>query len=136
MNVDEIWPAIRAAFADYDKKLSPRCGPSRRKLIELRLSEGYEAEDLIGAVHGYVWFHEGLDPSPGETFNPRKWFDPDSVFKAARFDTRVEEGYRGKWSFVDPKERHQAAVESRQAAAQQRLNAARRLKEGIPLRAV
>jgi hypothetical protein len=136
MSVDDLWPEIREAFAFYGRKLGATCGPSRRKLIEQRLSEGYEPSDLVCAVHGYVHFHEGLEPEEGSTFNPRKWFDPDSVFKATRFDTRVEMGYEGVWEKVDPKERREAAVKARQEAANEKVAAARRERDQSRLRAV
>ncbi len=134
--IDEIWPKIRAAFAFYGRTTRPTIGPSRRKLIEKRLSEGYEPEDLVSAVHGYVHFHDGLEPKPGEEFDPRKWFDPDSVFKEMRFDTRVELGAAGKWVRVDAKMRREAEVKARQAAAEERVEAARREKDKPQLRVV
>ncbi len=125
-DIDAVWPEIREVFSFYGRRLSPVCGASRRKLIGKRLSEGYATTDLISAIHGYVRFHGGLEPDAGETFNPRKWFDPEAVFKETRFDTRVELGYEGQWAAVDPKLQHQEAVKAKQAAAQQRLEAARK----------
>jgi hypothetical protein len=123
--VEEIWPDIREAFAHYGRKLSPVCGPSRRKLLIKRFEEGYDRDAILAAIHGYVRFHGGLDPDAGETFNPRKWFDPEAVFKETRFDTRVELGYEGRWVAFDPKQYHDDQVKAKQAAAQKRLNAAR-----------
>ena len=118
--IDELWPAIREAFAFYERKLSPVCGAARRKLISKRIAEGYDRESLIAAVHGYVRFHGGLDPDSGETFNPRKWFDPEAVFKETRFDTRVELGLEGgQWVAFDPKQHHRDQVEAKQARARQ-----------------
>ncbi len=135
-DIDTIWPQIREAFAFYGRKLSPVCGSSRRKLIEKRLAEGSTGADLVQAVSGYVHFHEGLDPKPGEDFNPRKWFDPDSVFKAERFDTRVELGEQGRWVHVDPRVSHEAQVKARQAAAQKRVDEARAAQDKGRLRVV
>ncbi len=133
---DDIWPQIREAFAFYGRQVSPVCGPSRRKLIEKRLAEGYSPQAIISAVDGYVHFHEGLDPKPGEDFNPRKWFDPDSVFKAERFDTRVELGEQGRWVHVDPRVSHEQQVKARQAAAQKRVDEARAERDKGLLRVV
>ena len=131
--IDELWPKIRDAFAFYGRNLSSVCGPSRRKIIEKRLSEGYEPDDIVKAVHGYVHFHEGMEPC-GE-FNPRKWFDPETVFKSTRFDTRVEMGDE-PWVKVDPKLKHEQAVRARQEAAQRRLDEARARMESFKLKAV
>ncbi len=135
-DVDDIWPDIVKEFAFYGKKLSARCGSARRKLIEKRLGEGSTGADLVQAVSGYVHFHEGLDPKPGEDFNPRKWFDPDSVFKAERFDTRVELGEQGRWVHVDPRVSHEQQVKARQAAAQKRVDEARAERDKGLLRVV
>lgn len=124
--IDAIWPRIREAFAFYGKKMRSPCGPGRRKLIEKRLSEGYQPDDLVRAVHGWVHFHNGLEEREG--FKPRKWFDPESVFKESRFDTRVELGEH-PWVYVDPKARHEKEVKDRQAAAQKRIQAMRDLSE-------
>ncbi len=128
-DIDSVWPKIRAAFAFYGRKISPVCGPSRRKLIEKRLAEGYSPQAIVRAVDGYCHFHEGLDQKPGEDFNPRKWFDPDSVFKAERFDTRVELGEQGRWVHVDPRVSHEQQVKARQAAAQKRVDEARAARD-------
>ncbi len=124
--IDKVWPAIRTAFAFYDRRISPVCGTARRKLIQKRLDEGYAPLDLVRAIHGYCHFHEGLEAKPGESFNPRKWFDPESVFKESRFDTRVELG-DAPWVAVDPKQFHEQQVKARQKAAQERVDDARRL---------
>jgi hypothetical protein len=133
--IDELWPEIREAFASYGRKISPVCGAARRKLIAKRLAEGYKPADLLQAIHGYVRFHGGLDPDEGETFNPRKWFDPEAVFKETRFDTRVELGFEGRWVAFDPKQYHQDQVKAKQARARQWVSDARereklRLVEG------
>ncbi len=126
--IDTIWPKIVKAFAFYGRGIGPARGPgpTRRKLIEKRLAEGYEPEDLVRAVHGYVHFHEGLEPKPGDDFNPRTWFDPEAAFKAWRFDTRVELGAQGPWVYVDAKLEKERQVKARQKAAQARVDAARK----------
>jgi hypothetical protein len=123
--MDEIWDQVRQAFAFYDKKLSPVCGPARRKLIEKRLEQGYTVECLVAAVHGYVHFHEGLEAQEG--FNPRKWFNPETVWREEKMDMRVELGDH-PWVYEDPKLRREREVKARQAAARARVEAARKLR--------
>lgn len=90
--VEEAWPAIRQAFADHGQSLGERVGHDRAELIAKRLDEGATADDLVAAVHGYVQIHDGLKPDPKSGFNPRKWFQPKTVFKHEAFSDRVDAG--------------------------------------------
>ena len=90
--VEEAWPAIRSAFAEHGCQLGERVGHDRAELIAKRLDEGATPEDLVAAVHGYVHIHDGLKADPKSGFNPRKWFQPKTVFKHEAFSDRVDAG--------------------------------------------
>lgn len=131
--LDEAWRLITAAFAHYGKKVRPLKGARRDHLSRL-IADGYTAEELAAAVHGYVWFHGGLDAR--DDFDPRKWFDPDSVFRFDKLERRIELGEQGPWVYRNPEQQRMAAVKARQEAARARVEAARREQEGRGLRAV
>jgi hypothetical protein len=94
--IDEAWRGITAAFAFYGKKIRPLKGHRRDQMSKL-IADGYTPEELVAAVHGYVHWHKGLDPKPGETFDPRQWFNPDSVFRFEKLEMRIELGEAGPY---------------------------------------
>lgn len=85
----EAWDAIRAAFSEHGTELGSNLGLDRSDLIAKRLDEGVTPEDLVAAVHGYVR-QNGLEPR-GD-FDPRRFFRPQTVFKAEGFSDRVDAG--------------------------------------------
>ena len=66
-------------------------GVQRAKAISARMHEGATPEQLVQAVEGYVQQNGGLDVD-SEGRDPRRWFRPETVFKAEGFDDRVERG--------------------------------------------
>lgn len=119
------------AFAHYGKRVTPRLRGERLKLIS-RLLVDYEPDELVAAVHGYVRFHEGLEPK-ADGFPPRRYFTPESVFRFEKIESRVELGLDGPW--VKPLS-HEERVKARQEAARKRVEEARAEKENNRLRAV
>lgn len=85
----EAWPSIRAAFAEHGTQLGEALGLDRSELIAKRLDDGATPDDLVAAVHGYVRAN-GLEPR-GD-FDPRRFFRPQTVFKADGFSDRVDAG--------------------------------------------
>jgi|DEB0MinimDraft_10_1074344.scaffolds.fasta_scaffold333175_1 hypothetical protein len=130
MQADEAWPAVVEAFAHYGKKVVPKLRSERRKLVEQLLVE-FEPEELVAAVHGYVRYHEGLDQK--DDFNPRKFFNPESVFRLGKMEQRVELGLEGPWSRPLT---HEEQVKARQEAARERVARAREAMEAKRLRAL
>lgn len=86
---EAAWPAIRAAFAEHGAALGESIGRDRADLIAKRIADGATPDDLVAAVHGYVRAN-GLDPR-GD-FEPRRYFRPQTVFKAEGFSDRVDAG--------------------------------------------
>lgn len=64
-------------------------GCDRAALIAKRINEGATTEDLVAAVHGYVRTN-GLEPR-GD-FDPRRFLQPQTIFKAEGFSDRVDAG--------------------------------------------
>ena len=126
MNPDESWPKVVEAFSHYGKRITFRLRGARRRLIERLSDEGYEADDLVAAVHGYVRFHNGLEPRDG--FEPAKYFTPESVFRFEKLEPRIELGIEGPWRKPISRE---DAIKARQKAAQERVRAAREAREGM-----
>jgi hypothetical protein len=115
----EIWPRIVEAFAHYGKKIRARPGPERRKLIEARILDGYDADELVFAIHGYPWVHNGFDAEFSNGRTSGDYFRVETVFKEHGFEDRVERGERGPWMSREDQ------VKARQAAGRERLRAAR-----------
>ena len=130
--IETIWPDIVEAFAFYGKKIRPNPSPDRLALLQRRLNEGFSPPELVMAIHGYVHAHGGLDRVFGNGLNSGHYLRPETVFKAEGFEDRVERGDR---PWVKPKSR-EAEVKARQAAAQERVDAARREKDTPRLRVV
>lgn len=86
---EAAWPAIRQAFGEHGKTLGEGIGADRAALITKRIGEGATTEDLVAAVHGYVR-NNGLEPR-GD-FDPRRFFQPQTIFKADGFSDRVDAG--------------------------------------------
>lgn len=86
---EAAWPLIRAAFAEHAAELGPNLGIDRSDLIAKRIDDGATVDDLVAAVHGYVR-QNGLEPR-GD-FDPRRFFRPQTVFKAEGFSDRVDAG--------------------------------------------
>lgn len=126
--IDKAWREVTSAFASYGKKLRPLKG-ARRDMMSKLIADGYTPDELVAAVHGYVHWHKGLDPKPGENFDPRQWFTPESVFRAEKLEIRIELGeagpYRSRRDIA--KERAQAAEDARQREIQKVMEE-RRLK--------
>lgn len=80
---------VRAAFAEHGTTLGESIGADRADLIAKRLDAGATPDDLVAAVHGYVR-QNGLEPR-GD-FDPRRFFRPQTVFKAEGFSDRVDAG--------------------------------------------
>lgn len=132
--IDEVWKRVTEAFAFYGKQIRPLRG-ARRDHISRLIADGYTADELVAAVHGYVHFHGGLDEH-ADGFKPRKWFDPDSVYRLEKLERRIELGEAGAFVHVSREEAHAAEVKARQAAARARVEAARAAQDGRNLRAV
>lgn len=99
--VEELWPAIRAAFLEHGCNLGDRVGHDRAELIAKRMAEGATPDDLVAAVHGYVQIHDGLKPDPKSGFEPRRWFQPKTVFKHEAFSDRVDAGRSRNVKHID-----------------------------------
>ena len=106
---------ITAAFAFYGKTVRPLKG-ARRDIMSKLIADGYTAQELVAAVHGYVHWHKGLDVKPGETFDPYRYFTPDAVFRLEKIEARIEFGMAGPYRSKrdTAKERAQAAEDDRQ----------------------
>lgn len=128
--LDEAWTRITEAFALYGKTIRPLRGTRRDHMSRL-IADGYTADELVAAVHGYVHWHEGLDPKPGDTFDPRKWFTPDSVFRLEKLEARIEFGSAGPY-----RSRRNVAQERAQAAQDAREREIAKVREERGLRAV
>lgn len=94
--LDETWKRITDAFAFYGKAVRPLKGTRRDHMSRL-IADGYTADELVAAVHGYVHWHGGLQPKAGDTFDPRKWFTPDSVYRLEKLENRIEFGMAGPY---------------------------------------
>ena len=92
--LDEAWQRITEAFASYGKTIRPLRGARRDHMSRL-IADGYTADELVAAVHGYVHWHKGLDARPD--FDPRQWFTPDSVFQLEKLENRIEFGMAGPY---------------------------------------
>lgn len=92
--LDEAWQRITEAFASYGKTIRPLRGARRDHMSRL-IADGYTADELVAAVHGYVHWHKGLDARPD--FDPRQWFTPESVFRLEKLETRIEFGMAGPY---------------------------------------
>ena len=115
---------IREAFAAYGKRTLPSLRGARRKLLDRLLDDGYSAEDLVAAVHGYVHFHRGLRAEDG--FDPRRFFTPESVFRLEKLEPRIELGLDGPWKKPETsserrdRERQERVAKERRVVAQER----------------
>lgn len=97
--MDAMWEEVTKAFAYYGKRIRPLKG-SRRDHMSRLIADGYTADELAAAVHGYVRFHEGLEPrkrQDGSEFDPRKWFDPETIFGPEKLEKRIELGEAGPY---------------------------------------
>ncbi len=128
--IDEAWREVTAAFAIYGKKLRPLKG-ARRDLMSKLIADGYTADELVAAVHGYVHWHKGLEPKPGESFDPSKWFTPETVFRAEKLELRIELGEAGPY-----RSRRDVAAERARAAQEEREREIAKVMEERKLRAV
>ena len=123
-DADEAWAVIREAFAAYGKRTLPSLRGARRKLLDRLLDDGYSAEDLVSAVHGYVHFHRGLRAEDG--FDPRRFFTPESVFRLEKLEPRIELGLDGPWKKPETsserrdRERQERVAKERRVVAQER----------------
>ncbi len=123
-DADEAWAVIREAFAAYGKRTLPSLRGARRKLLDRLLDDGYSAEDLVAAVHGYVHFHRGLRAEDG--FDPRRFFTPESVFRLEKLEPRIELGLDGPWKKPETsserrdRERQERVAKERRVVAQER----------------
>ena len=123
-DADEAWAVIREAFAAYGKRTLPSLRGARRKLLDRLLDDGYSAEDLVAAVHGYVRFHRGLRVEDG--FDPRRFFTPESVFRLEKLEPRIELGLDGPWKKPETsnerrdRERQERVAQERRVVAQER----------------
>ena len=123
-DADDAWAVIREAFAAYGKRTLPSLRGARRKLLDRLLDDGYTAEDLVAAVHGYVHFHRGLRAEDG--FDPRRFFTPESVFRLEKLAPRIELGLDGPWKKPEPsterrdRERQERVAQERRVVAQER----------------
>ncbi len=97
MRPDDVWPQVVEAFAHYGKRVQPRLRGERLRLVKRLLADGYEAHDLVAATHGYVVYHEGLEPKMGSDFDPRRYFTPESVFRLEKLEPRIELGLEGPY---------------------------------------
>ena len=96
--ISEVWPRVVEAFAIYGKKVRAKPGPERLRLIRMRLAEGYEPDELIAAIHGYLHAHGGPDRSFNDGSKSGDYFRPETIFKAQSMDDRVELGLnKGIW---------------------------------------
>lgn len=96
--IDAIWPEIVKTFASYGKTVIARFPRgSRRKQMQARLAEGYEPQDFIHAIHGYLHDHHGFDKQFPDGTKSGDYFRPDTIFKESRFELRVELGLQGRW---------------------------------------
>ena len=93
--LDEAWERITQAFAYYGKTIRPLRGTRRDHMSRL-IADGYTADELVAAVHGYVHWHKGLHDK-GDGFDPNKWFTPDSVFRLEKLENRIEFGMAGPY---------------------------------------
>lgn len=57
----------------------------RSRLLKSRVSEGFKEEDIVGAVHGYVAYHENRDNSPHKQWDPKQHFTPETVLRPTHF---------------------------------------------------
>ena len=123
-DADDAWAVIREAFAAYGKRTLPSLRGARRKLLDRLLDDGYTAEDLVAAVHGYVHFHRGLRAEDG--FDPRRFFTPESVFRLEKQEPRIELGLDGPWKKPETsnerrdRERQERVAKERRVVAQER----------------
>lgn len=127
--LDDAWRQITEAFALYGKVVRPLKGTRRDHMSRL-IADGYTAEELVAAVHGYVHWHKGIDPKP-DGFEPAKWFTPDSVFRLDKLEARIEFGMAGPY-----KSKRDIAQERRQAAEDERRREIAKVMEERRLRAV
>lgn len=123
--IDDIWPQIIEAFGHYGKKLRASPGPERRKLLQKRIDDGYSADELIAAVHGYLWLHGGFDRDFGDGTTSGDYFRPETVFKATGMDDRVERGWR-PWEA--PRAKNVPVSDWRQEALRKQAEDDRRLR--------
>ena len=93
--MDAMWAEVTKAFALYGKSIRPLKGARRDHMSRL-IADGYTADELVAAVHGYVHWHKGLHDK-GDGFDPMKWFTPDSVFRLEKLEARIEFGQAGPY---------------------------------------
>lgn len=127
--IDEAWKRITAAFAMYGKQIRPLRGTRRDHMSRL-FADGYTADELVAAVHGYVHWHKGLTDK-GDGFDPSKWFTPDSVFRLEKLEARIEFGMAGPY-----RSRRDIAQERAQAAQDERQREIAKVMEERRLRSV
>ncbi len=124
--IDTLWPKIVEAFAFYGKKVRENPGPARRRLLQQRLDDGFSPAELVMAVHGYLWSHDGFDRMFENGLTSGHYFRPETVFKADGFEDRVERGDR-PWT---PRKHSSRAAERDQNELDERAaDKARVLKE-------
>jgi hypothetical protein len=131
--LDEAWTRITAAFAFYGKTIRPLRGTRRDHMSRL-IADGYTADELVAAVHGYVHWHKGLEPRmgrDGKPFEPLQWFTPDSVYRLEKLENRIEFGMAGPYQ-----SRRNVAQERAQAAQDAREREVAKVMEERRLRAV
>ena len=119
---------VTEAFAFYGKEIRPLKG-TRRDHISRLIADGYTADELVAAVHGYVHWHDGLKADPD--FDPRKWFTPDSVFRLEKLENRIEFGMAGP--YVSKRDR---VAERARTAQEEREREIAKVMEERRLRAV
>lgn len=126
---DSVWQRVQDAFAHYGKRLRPLRGARREHMMRL-LSDGYTADELVAAIHGYVHWHGGL-ADKGDGFDPSKWFTPESVFRLEKLEARIEFGLAGP--FVSKRDR---VAERARTAQEERAREIAKVMEERRLRAV
>lgn len=127
--MDAMWAEVTKAFAHYGKAIRPLKGARRDHMSRL-IADGYTADELVAAVHGYVHWHKGLHDK-GDGFDPTKWFTPDSVFRLEKLEARIEFGQAGPY-----RSRQDRAAERATRAEEERQREIAKVMEERRLRAV
>lgn len=131
--LDSTWQRITEAFAFYGKPIRPLKGTRRDHMSRL-IADGYTADELVAAVHGYVHWHKGLEPRighDGRQFEPLQWFTPDSVYRLEKLENRIEFGMAGPY-----RSRRDIAAERARTAQDEREQEIKKVMEERRLRSV